>query len=282
MDAPTVGVLRDVTLLVWLALLIGVAAYKGVRLARPAACWNLGGRVEARSYSSADAIVVAAIGLLLLGGMREAAPAATPGADDAAAELSVGPLAGSIAIQLCFCAFLLFYLLAVRGLNPADLFGLRQMHPLRAAGMALTFMVPTLIVVLGLSVGVNAWMQSFWPEVGAQDTVEAFRTSKDPAAKAMLVVAAVLVAPLVEETIFRGFIYGVLKRFTDGFFAAVCSALLFAVVHFHAGSLFPLAVLALMFCAAYEITGSLLVPMVMHSLFNSTSIALMIFFPEAR
>ena len=44
MDAATLGVLHDVTLLVWVALLFGVAAYKAVRELRPAACWNWGGR----------------------------------------------------------------------------------------------------------------------------------------------------------------------------------------------------------------------------------------------
>ena len=96
----------------------------------------------------------------------------------------------------------------------------------------------------------------------------------------MLIIAAVIVAPIVEETVFRGFIYGVIKRFTDSWFAAFCSALLFAVVHFHIGSLIPLTVLALVLCAAYERTGSLVVPMMMHGLFNGTSIALMIFVPN--
>ena len=66
MDAPTVGVLRDITLIVWLALLIGVAAYKWVRQTRPVAGWNLGGKVDVFSYTSLDAIVVAAISILLL------------------------------------------------------------------------------------------------------------------------------------------------------------------------------------------------------------------------
>jgi membrane protease YdiL (CAAX protease family) len=96
----------------------------------------------------------------------------------------------------------------------------------------------------------------------------------------MLAISAAVVAPLVEEIVFRGFIYGVLKRFTDGIFAAICSSLLFAIVHMHVGTMFPLAILALFFCAAYEITGCLFVPMIMHGIFNATSLTLMILFPE--
>ncbi len=42
--------------------------------------------------------------------------------------------------------------------------------------------------------------------------------------KWLLVGTAVLVAPIVEETIFRGFIYGVMKRYTDRWFAMLLSS----------------------------------------------------------
>jgi membrane protease YdiL (CAAX protease family) len=43
------------------------------------------------------------------------------------------------------------------------------------------------------------------------------------------------------------------------------------------GSLVPLCVLAVLFCIAYELTGCLLVPMLLHMIFNATSIVMMIF-----
>ncbi len=281
MDAPTVGVLRDVTLLVWLALLIGVAAYKWVRQSRPSAAWNTSGRVDASSYVSTDAIVVGAISILLLGGLQKAAPGVqVPSVEAAANELTSAGMFLSIIVQLMVCAVLLFYLRGLRNLNPVHLFGLRQLSLPQVIGRAFLYMLPAFFVVMAVSAVTTTWMQGFWPDLNAQETVEAFRSSKDPVAKTLLVIAAVVVAPIVEETVFRGFIYGVIKRFTDSFFAALCSALLFAVVHFHMGSLLPLAVLALFFCAAYERTGSLAVPMLMHGIFNGSSIALMIFFPE--
>lgn len=281
MDAPSLGVLRDVTLLVWLALLIGVAAYKWVRQTRPSSCWNWDGRVDARPFLPVDGIVVAALSILLLSGLQQAAPAT---AESLAAktdmELNSGAVFLSILMQLIICAVLLFYLRAVRALNPVELFGFPNRSLAGACGSAAIFMIPTFMIVMSVSAGVHHWLQGFWPEMGAQQSVEAFRRSNDPVAKALLVIAAAVVAPIVEETMFRGFIYGVIKRFTDRWFAALCSAILFAVVHFHVGSMIPLGVLALILCAAYELTGSLAVPMVMHGLFNGTSIALMIFFPE--
>jgi hypothetical protein len=58
--------------------------------------------------------------------------------------------------------------------------------------------------------------------------------------------------------------------------------LLFAVVHLHIGTLMPLTLLALIFCAVYELTGSLLLPMVLHGLFNGTSLMVMLFFPDMK
>ena len=62
----------------------------------------------------------------------------------------------------------------------------------------------------------------------------------------VIVVAAVIIAPLAEEIMFRGFIYGVLKRYTDAPFAAIISGLFFAIIHMHIGSLVPLWVLAML------------------------------------
>jgi len=230
---------------------------------------------------SADGVVVAALSILLLSSLHQAAPSMSDAAEKADdLDLNAGAMFLGILFQLIICAVLLFYLRNVRYLNPLEIFGLKRLSLSQAAGTAALFMVPTLAVVMSTSLGVNAWMQSFWPDLSQQATVQAFQRSTDPLAKFMLIIAAVIVAPIVEETVFRGFIYGVIKRFTDSWFAAFCSALLFAVVHFHIGSLIPLTVLALVLCAAYERTGSLVVPMMMHGLFNGTSIALMIFVPN--
>jgi len=280
MDAPTLGVLRDTALLVWTALLFGVLAYQIMRALLPEAITSIG-RVQAGSFVSADAVLVAAISALLLGGLQSAAAVAADVKPEVA-ELSFSGTLVSIVIQLGICVGLLIYLQVVRGHNPAELFGLRRMNIFKAFGIGVMLIVPTLMLVNGSALGLNAWMQDFWPDLQGQETVEAFRRSDDVLAKIMLVVAAAIVAPLVEEIIFRGFIYGVLKRYTDGIFAALCSSLLFAIVHLHVGTMFPLALLALVFCAVYEYTGCLLVPMVMHGLFNATSLIVMVFFPQIQ
>lgn len=281
MDTATLGVLHDLTLLVWLALLFGIAAYKLVRDLHPAACWNLSGRVEARFYTSSDAMIVAAISMVLLGGLSALKPEAIAG-EQAEATLSVSSVLAGIVTQLGMCVLLLIYLRMVRGLNPAELFGLQQMRVGWVFAVCLIIALPMLMLVNGSAYGMQMWLKDFWPDMDGQEAVEAFSKSKDPLAKMLLVVSAAIIAPLVEETIFRGFFYGVMKRYTDGFFAAICSSLLFAVVHLHIGTLLPLTVLALLFCVLYELTGSLLVPMLLHGLFNGTSLLVLLFFPDLQ
>ena len=87
--------------------------------------------------------------------------------------------------------------------------------------------------------------------------------------------------PPFMKSLFRGFLYGVLKRYSDRFFAAVATSMAFAVVHQNVLTLAPLFVLAMCFTLAYELTGCLWVPIVMHALFNGGQVALILSNPNA-
>jgi len=95
----------------------------------------------------------------------------------------------------------------------------------------------------------------------------------------MIIVFAVAIAPVVEEFLFRFFIYGVLKRYFGRFLGVTVNALLFAAAHTHLPSFAPLFVLGSCFTIAYEWSGSILVSMTMHALFNSLSLTVLAF-PE--
>jgi membrane protease YdiL (CAAX protease family) len=108
-----------------------------------------------------------------------------------------------------------------------------------------------------------------------QELVQRFRevaASSDQMAILTIFVAAVVVAPLVEEFLFRGYFYGVLKRYVGGLPSGLFTAALFAAVHTNLASLTSLFILAVCFTIAYESSGSLLVPMSMHAIFNLTQL----------
>jgi membrane protease YdiL (CAAX protease family) len=112
-----------------------------------------------------------------------------------------------------------------------------------------------------------------------QSIVELFNGSRTIEERIMIIVFAVAIAPVAEEFLFRFFLYGVLKRYLGRFFGITLNALLFAAAHTHFPSFAPLFALGTCFTIAYEWSGSILVAMTMHSLFNSVSLTVLAF-PE--
>ncbi len=285
-DPTAVSVLADVAAWMLVALLLGAGAYKAMRSLRPGLGWNERGQVMVMAYRGVDACLVLLLAWLIWSGLNAQVESALAVAREGAvvAEESESPVAVNVLANILFllllCVGLLFYLRQVRGLNPAELFGLRRLSFARALGAAVLGLLITLAFVLPCNLLTVNWLREFWPDLQPQDTVKLF-LENGRLDKLAMAGAAVLVAPLVEETVFRGFVYPVLKKHTDAFFAALVSSALFALAHFHLASAAPLFVLALGFTVAYERTGSLLVPMLMHAIFNAaTLLALLVFGAE--
>jgi membrane protease YdiL (CAAX protease family) len=112
-----------------------------------------------------------------------------------------------------------------------------------------------------------------------QEIVDLFNTSRTIGQRVMIIVLAVVVAPISEEFIFRFFLYGVVRRYFGIAIGLSVNSLLFAAAHAHLPSAAPLFVLGGCFTLAYEWSGSILVSMAMHSLFNSIQLILLAF-PE--
>lgn len=112
-----------------------------------------------------------------------------------------------------------------------------------------------------------------------QAIVELFNASSTLEQRILIIVLAVTVAPLAEEFIFRFFLYGVVRRYFGRVVGITVSALLFAAVHAHLPSFAPLFVLGSCFAIAYEWSGSILVSMTMHALFNAITLTALAF-PE--
>jgi len=112
-----------------------------------------------------------------------------------------------------------------------------------------------------------------------QGIVELFTDSQTLQQRILIIVLAIVVAPMVEEFVFRFFLYGVVKRYFGRVLGLAANSVLFAAVHAHVPSAAPLFVLGACFTIAYEWSGSILVPMTMHALFNSFTLVALAF-PE--
>ncbi|OYW28636.1 MAG: hypothetical protein B7Z47_05615 [Chthoniobacter sp. 12-60-6] len=271
-DVHTYGVLRDLSVYVSIATVLSLVAYRMMRQLRPEISWNQEGQVLSRPYGAPDLMVLAGLGLFFIFAMQPPETGSGGGSGEAASDSS---LILSMAFNLIVCVALLLYLFQVRGLNPAELFGLQHLHWRLLGLVVVVFAVVILISVNLVSALSVSWLEKVWTDLQPQETVKAFQESSGIGFKILVIIAAVVIAPLAEETLFRGFVYGVLKRYTDAPFAALSSSLMFAIIHMHVGSLMPLWMLAVLLCLAYEITGCLLVPMLLHAIFNGVSIVAM-------
>lgn len=172
---------------------------------------------------------------------------------------------------------ILFSFMQYRGINPLRQFGLLGRNPFPGAAMALGLVLAAFPLVL-VTEGLTTW--AMHGAAQPQNLVEFFLNASEKSnerAVWVTMVLAVFVAPAAEETIFRGYIYGVLKRYIGGVGAGLFSAGLFAAAHMNVAALPPLFVLALCLTLAYEATGSLLVNIFMHGLFNLSMLLVMLY-----
>lgn len=106
--------------------------------------------------------------------------------------------------------------------------------------------------------------------------------AEEPATTPFLVIGAGLVGPIAEELFFRGMLFTALRRHLDLWPAAGISGLLFAVVHIQTSLEGYIVVVALIFPLGillgwlYERTGSLVVPMVTHAVYNIIQVLLLV------
>jgi len=177
----------------------------------------------------------------------------------------------TVAIVLLISAFLAF-----RGFDLGALTGISRISFLRALSTGIVLLLAAYPLIL-LAETITQGLFRIGPD--RQSIVELFDASRTIGQRVMIIVFAVAIAPVAEEFLFRFFLYGVLRRYFGHVFGIIVNALLFAAIHNHLPSFVPLFVLGMCFTIAYEWSGSILVSMTMHSLFNSLSLTVLAF-PE--
>lgn len=119
--------------------------------------------------------------------------------------------------------------------------------------------------------GYMDWIRSLGVET-VQDTVKLLQESSDPGMIWLMTFAAVIAAPVCEEIVFRGYLYGASKRFAGPWVAGLCSALVFGAAHGSLAALLPLFLFGCVLAFLYEKTGSIWAPMSVHLCFNAATV----------
>ena len=260
-------------LFVILVVLIGLAIY--VTLARQIAARRsisvsdaLSAPPSPRTFGLPEAFLAAALIFFLLLNI-------TTAVEHSRAQLSSRDLIANVLFTL-FVVFFIAAFLKLRGIDIDALAGFSRASLKRAVSTGVVLLLaaaPLLALAEAFTQGV------FGGESSKQEIVNLFNTSRTIEQRVTIIVLAVVIAPISEEFIFRFFIYGVIRRYCGIVIALVFNALLFAAAHTHLPSAAPLFVLGGCFTLAYEWSGSILVLMAMHALFNSAQLVLLAF-PE--
>ena len=119
------------------------------------------------------------------------------------------------------------------------------------------------------------WIQSLGVDV-IQDSVKLLQEAKDPAVLGLMALAAVIVAPICEEIVFRGYFYPAAKKFIGTWSAGICSALVFSAAHGSVAALLPIFLLGGLLVFLYEKTGSIWAPIAVHLCFNGATVGIQI------
>lgn len=260
-------VIRDTLLLVLLVFGLGTALHAWLRHRNPLSDWNRRGNVWTAPFGIGDLLAIGALlaTLAFLAG-RPSAPA------DPTPEIGVGNvLAGGL--FLLGLAGIVGFVLHWRRHDLVEVFGLDRLRP--------GALVLHAVIWTAIGIGLVYLTHSLWmplleklelPDLDEQGMVRLLRESGDAGLRIAIALTAVVIAPVAEEVLFRGYLYGAVKAHSDSLLAAFVSAGVFAAIHFNVAGLAPLFVLGLLLAAAYEWTGSLWLPIAIHAIFNATTV----------
>ncbi len=158
-------------------------------------------------------------------------------------------------------------------------------HPLRALGMR--FQRAAALIGIGLAgysvllTGLLVILAVLGRVVGdvsplAQTIEQVIGEARTPGEIAIYFVLVVILAPIVEELVFRGYVYAGLRRVMATRHAIIIGAALFAAVHLNAAGFLMIGIIGVMLCYLYERSRSLLPCMVAHGVHNALVLAVML------
>lgn len=161
----------------------------------------------------------------------------------------------------------LLWFVRANELTVTSAFGLRTGSRRRAILSGVGSTVVALPVIYGLQALSVVVLKAVGMKPDAQENVRLLLEG-GLALRAYIAVFAVVVAPLVEEALFRGVLLTFFRDIGHCRAGVWITAILFGLVHFNRAAFVPLAVFGLLLAWLYERTGNLLAPLAAHATFN--------------
>jgi membrane protease YdiL (CAAX protease family) len=143
---------------------------------------------------------------------------------------------------------------------------------LRKASVAFLLFVPFQVVFPAI---VNdVWLFFFHRLPKEQDVVKVIYSADLPLL-VLMVLAAVVIAPIVEELVFRAYIQRGIEKSFGKLTAVVATAALFSAVHGDAATAIKVFPLALALSVVYDRTRNIVINILFHALFNASGVLML-------
>lgn len=132
-----------------------------------------------------------------------------------------------------------------------------------------------LLIIMVLIMGLV--LKYFQPDLQPQSIEEMLRSAGQLRDFLVLTATATILAPIAEEIFYRGMVYPLFRKYLGTSWGAVGAGLIFGLAHFDLWRAIPLAIGGAVLCYIYEKTGSILVSMVAHGIWNGI-VCILIYF----
>jgi membrane protease YdiL (CAAX protease family) len=183
----------------------------------------------------------------------------------------------SLFINLLICSYVLYIVciqycqsITALGLSVANLFAnVKQ-------GIKRYLITLPLIILAGFVVNLLSSYYGYTPEM--QDVVRWVLEEKSIFILISLIFFGIVVAPVMEEIMFRGFLQPALKNSFGGRYAIAVSAFLFAAVHMDIFAFLQIFILGILLGYLYEKTQTLAASIIVHILHNSLTMIFLLYF----
>jgi len=262
-----INILTDIVLWCFAAFALMIPSYGLLRKSGLEIEWRGAGKVSVLGLRWFDLFGVFLLMLLLGSGVFMAT---------ASERAEVVALPNVLALLFPGFTFIIIALMAYASLagrvHYRDFLGLVP-HWGRIAVVVVLMMLLVFLLLYGLEwIGFGGWMTDHFGEREEQLAVQMLRAEGSNAQKLAMIVGVCILAPVGEEFLFRGYIYPILKKYSDPYFAAILSGVLFGVVHNHVWVVVPLSIFGIILALAYESSGSIWAPIFGHAIFNSLTV----------
>jgi len=266
-----VGGLGAALLVTGLVTLVILAVRRGLSLPRAEA--RLPFMVPWTIIDIAEAIAVMLFALVL-GGLVTPQAIGSTLASDGRPELRALAVALQYILVAGVTIAVIVHRVRARSSRPLRTLGMRFRGVARLVGIGLAGYAVFVTAIVAVAAIIGALFGGGLPL--AQTTEEIVGGAKSPGEIVLYLVLVSVIAPIAEETIFRGYLYGGLRRFLPARHAIVIGGVLFAAVHLNADAFLVIGLIGAMLCYLYEHTRSLLPGIVAHSLHNGLVLAVML------